>query len=158
MIALLAVAYWKKGDRSRAFGLVERVLSIARPEGYIRLFVAEGRDMQTMLTEFLSKTRRRAPTKERSLAPYVTSILRAFGPTAPAVPDQAEAAEIACILTGREAEVLRLLPSALSIEGIARELYVTVNTVRTHLKHLYEKIGAHSRPEALARARELGLL
>jgi LuxR family transcriptional regulator, maltose regulon positive regulatory protein len=57
-----------------------------------------------------------------------------------------------------EARVLRLLQTSLSAPEIARELYVSVNTVRTHMRHLYDKLGAHRRLEALDRARALGLL
>jgi LuxR family maltose regulon positive regulatory protein len=57
-----------------------------------------------------------------------------------------------------EARVLRLLQTSLSAPEIARELYVSVNTVRTHMRHLYDKLGAHRRLEAIDRARALGLL
>jgi LuxR family transcriptional regulator, maltose regulon positive regulatory protein len=54
--------------------------------------------------------------------------------------------------------VLRYLPTNLSAPEIAGELYLSVNTVRTHMRHIYEKLGAHSRTEAVERARALGLL
>jgi ATP/maltotriose-dependent transcriptional regulator MalT len=57
-----------------------------------------------------------------------------------------------------EARVLRLLQTGLSAPEIARELYVSVNTIRTHMRHLYDKLGAHRRLEAIDRARALGLL
>ncbi len=61
-------------------------------------------------------------------------------------------------LSQAEARVLRLLPTSLSAPEIARELYVSVNTVRTHMRHVYDKLGAHRRLEAINRARALGLL
>jgi LuxR family maltose regulon positive regulatory protein len=61
-------------------------------------------------------------------------------------------------LSQAEARVLRFLPTSLSAPEIARELYVSVNTVRTHMRHLYDKLGAHRRLEAIDRARALGLL
>jgi DNA-binding CsgD family transcriptional regulator len=61
-------------------------------------------------------------------------------------------------LSQAEARVLRFLPTSLSAPEIARELYVSVNTVRTHMRHLYDKLGAHRRLEAIDRARTLGLL
>jgi len=54
--------------------------------------------------------------------------------------------------------VLRYLPTNLSGPEIARELYISPNTIRTHLRHLYAKLGTHSRAETVARARTLGLL
>jgi LuxR family maltose regulon positive regulatory protein len=61
-------------------------------------------------------------------------------------------------LTDRELEVLRLLAAGRSTPEIARSLYVEVNTVRTHVKHLYGKLDVHSRDQAVWRAREMGLL
>ena len=61
-------------------------------------------------------------------------------------------------LSQAEARVLRLLQTSLSAPEIARELYVSVNTVRTHMRHVYDKLGAHRRLEAIDRARALGLL
>ena len=61
-------------------------------------------------------------------------------------------------LTGAEAGVLRYLPTNLTVSEIAGELDVTVNTVKTHVRHIYLKLGAHRRSEAVERARALGLL
>jgi LuxR family maltose regulon positive regulatory protein len=61
-------------------------------------------------------------------------------------------------LTGRELDVLRLLPSALSIQEIAAELYLTGNTVKTHARSIYRKLGAHSRADAVLVARSRSLL
>jgi LuxR family transcriptional regulator, maltose regulon positive regulatory protein len=61
-------------------------------------------------------------------------------------------------LSQSETRVLRYLPTNLSAAEIANELYVSYNTVRTHITHLYAKLGAHRRTEAVARARALGLL
>ncbi|HUT19608.1 MAG TPA: LuxR C-terminal-related transcriptional regulator, partial [Anaerolineae bacterium] len=61
-------------------------------------------------------------------------------------------------LTTREMDVLRLLNTALSRPEMARELQVSVNTVRTHVKRIYGKLGAHNRADALGRAEELGLV
>lgn len=71
-------------------------------------------------------------------------------PGEPAWPDEP--------LTDSEARVLRYLPTHLGAPGIAAELYVSANTVKTHLRHLYRKLGAHSRQEAVQRARAIGLL
>jgi LuxR family maltose regulon positive regulatory protein len=61
-------------------------------------------------------------------------------------------------LSEAELRVVRFLPSNLKASEIANELFVSPNTVRTHLRHIYTKLDAHSRGEAVARARELGLL
>ena len=61
-------------------------------------------------------------------------------------------------LSDSELRVLRYLPTNLSVREIARELYVSHNTVKTHISHLYAKLGTHTRAEVVARARALGLL
>jgi ATP/maltotriose-dependent transcriptional regulator MalT len=74
----------------------------------------------------------------------------------PANGTQARAVGAKCVTP--RARVLRFLPTSLSAPEIARELYVSVNTVRTHMRHVYDKLGAHRRLEAIDRARALGLL
>ena len=61
-------------------------------------------------------------------------------------------------LSPRELDVLRLLPTFLSSTEIAHKLYISRNTVRSHIGHIYDKLDVHSRAEAVARAQELGLL
>ena len=61
-------------------------------------------------------------------------------------------------LSAAELRVIRYLPSNLKAPEIASELFVSTNTIRTHLRHIYAKLGAHGRGEAVARARGLGLL
>jgi LuxR family maltose regulon positive regulatory protein len=76
----------------------------------------------------------------------------------PAAPDPRPSEHLPELLSQAEARVLRFLQTSLSAPEIARELYVSVNTVRTHMRHLYDKLGAHRRLEAIDRARTLGLL
>jgi LuxR family maltose regulon positive regulatory protein len=61
-------------------------------------------------------------------------------------------------LSDSEIRVLRYLPTNLSVPQIANELYVSTNTVRTHMRHVYEKLSTHTRADTVARARALGLL
>lgn len=78
------------------------------------------------------------------------------GPPEQAAPAAGPPQDLPEPLSQAEARV-RLLPTSLSAPEIARELYVSVNTVRTHMRHLYDKLGAHRRLEAINRARALGL-
>jgi LuxR family maltose regulon positive regulatory protein len=80
-------------------------------------------------------------------------MLRHAHPYGPIVP-----AAVPATVTWLGLEALRICLTSLSAPEIARELYVSVNTVRTHMRHLYDKLGAHRRMEALDRARTLGLL
>ena len=88
-------------------------------------------------------------------AHYPRKLLAALEPEAA---DAASAAGLPEPLSERELEVLRLIASGKSNRGISSELYVSVGTVKTHINNLYRKLDAHSRTQALARARELNLL
>ena len=61
-------------------------------------------------------------------------------------------------LSDAELRVVRYLPSNLTASEIASQLVISTNTVRTHMRHIYAKLDAHTRSEAVARARELGLV
>ncbi|HJY96378.1 MAG TPA: LuxR C-terminal-related transcriptional regulator [Streptosporangiaceae bacterium] len=89
-----------------------------------------------------------------SISQVVDLLAQASGPMAP----PAERALPCETLTRCEARVLRYLPTNLSTREIANELYLSANTVKTHQRHLYQKLGASSRSEAVERARDLGLL
>jgi LuxR family maltose regulon positive regulatory protein len=98
----------------------------------------------------------RHPRHRTAHATLLTTILDLLDGTAPqsrrATPQLREP------LSQAELRIVRFLPSNLKAPEIASELFVSANTVRTHLRHIYAKLDAHSRGEAVARARELGLL
>jgi LuxR family maltose regulon positive regulatory protein len=97
--------------------------------------------------------------RQRTAHPaLIRKIIITLGGTTPAAPAADPAQPLAEPISQAEARVLRLLQTSLSAPEIARELYVSVNTVRTHMRHLYDKLGAHRRLEAINRARALGLL
>jgi LuxR family maltose regulon positive regulatory protein len=125
---------------------LERALSLAEPEGYVRLFVEGGERIAALLKAAL----------KRGIAPaYTRKLLAAFGPPetkAPAHPDLIEP------LSDRELDVLRLLRSDLGGPEIARELRISINTMRTHTKNIFEKLAVNNRRSAVHRAEELNLL
>jgi LuxR family maltose regulon positive regulatory protein len=145
--ALLALAFQIQGDVDQALSALERALSLAEPEGYVRTFVDEGEPMARLL--------RRALT--RGIAPgYTGRLLAAFAESAPpAVPETQVLVEP---LTERELEVLRLIAAGLSNREIAQELVVAVSTVKSHINHIYGKLDAKSRIQAVAKARKLDML
>jgi LuxR family maltose regulon positive regulatory protein len=124
---------------------LERALRLAEPEGYVRVFVGEGAPMATLL-EALS---RQQPTWL-----YPRRLLDALREGVAEPPRQ----RLVDPLSARELDVLRLLASDLDGPAIARELVVSLNTVRTHTKSIYAKLGVNSRRAAVTRARELDLL
>jgi LuxR family maltose regulon positive regulatory protein len=146
ILALQALADQMRGDIAAALVRLERALTLAEPEGYVRIFVDEGRPMAALLG---------AAAKRGIARSYVRQLVAAFGEAedrAPARPVLIEP------LSERELDVLRLLGTDLDGPGIARELVVSPNTMRTHTKNIYAKLGVNSRRAAVRRADELGLL
>jgi LuxR family maltose regulon positive regulatory protein len=129
-----------------AAGSLTRALQFAAHERYIRCFVGAGDAMKDALRH------RRAGED----APFVRELLSAIGETA--VPRVASSDNLREPLTEREEAVLAFLPGWLSNREIAAELYVSVNTLKTHLKSLYRKLEATSRHDAVVRSKALGLL
>lgn len=165
---LRARAFQALDDPARSFAALERALTLAEPSGYIRTFVDEGEPLGRLIASFRSRIEKqsRGPYEKQheytGLCEYTGRILAAFSPPATSVSSpsaiQDRKSETPGLLSAREMSVLRLLPSELSTAEMADELVVSVNTLRTHLKSIYDKLGAHSRYEAIARAKELGLL
>jgi LuxR family maltose regulon positive regulatory protein len=134
-----------RGDVPAALAPLRRALSLAEPEGLVRVFADEGRPLGTLLRAVADRGPARA---------HVHRVLHALdGPavTRPVQPGLVDP------LSSRELDVLRLLASDLDGPGIARELFVSLNTVRTHTKAVYAKLGVNSRRAAVRRAEELGL-
>jgi LuxR family maltose regulon positive regulatory protein len=143
--ALLAHA---QGNSDAALGSLTAAVAQAEPEGVIRPFVDEGEPMAALLADL-----RGAPRDGRGPA-YLDTLLAAF-PGGHLAPHRTGLIEP---LTERELEVLRLVAGGRSNAQMAAGLFVEHSTVKTHLIHLYRKLGVHSRVQAVARARALGLL
>jgi LuxR family transcriptional regulator, maltose regulon positive regulatory protein len=144
---LEAIARDALGDSRAAASALERALDLAEPDGVLLWFVLHP-------TPGLLERHARHGTAHAALIADIVSLLAGrrsapppAGPQPPLEP-----------LSDSEIRVLRYLPTNLSMRQIASELYVSHNTVRTHITHLYAKLGTHTRAEAVARARALGLL
>lgn len=147
LLILKALAHRVKGDIPQALKSLERALSLAQPEGYVRLFLDEGAPMAELLRHAGS----------HGIAPkYVAKLLSEFNKDAGATP----AAQQPLIepLTERELEVLCLMADGLTNQLIAKKLVVAMGTVKAHTASLYRKLDVTNRTQAVARARELGLL
>jgi LuxR family transcriptional regulator, maltose regulon positive regulatory protein len=136
------------GEREAAGRALERGLDLAEPAGLLFPFLLYP------MPELLERHARQG-TAHPAL---VRKIISALGERTPAMPAAGQPQRLPEPLSQAEARVLRLLQTSLSAPEIARELYVSVNTVRTHMRHVYDKLGAHRRLEAIDRARALGLL
>jgi LuxR family maltose regulon positive regulatory protein len=152
-LALQAVALWAENKADQALSALERALSLAEPEGYVRTFVDED--------VLMAKLLRRAAAQGIALD-YVNRLLAAYGEpeymsTGVKIPHP-HAQPLIEPLSERELEVLRLLTTSLSSTDIAAELVISVSTVRSHIKSIYGKLNVHRRADAVHRAKELGFL
>ena len=143
-LVVQALAHHARGDVTRALESLARAFESAEPEGYVRIFADEGPSMAALLME----------AARRQLAPTYVSLLQAAFASNRPIRRQG----LIEPLSERELEVLRLLATEMSGPEIAGHLVVSLNTVRSHTKSIYAKLGVSSRRAAVRRAAELGLL
>lgn len=163
-LALQALGLHAAGDRAGALARLVRALTLAWPEGYVRVVADEGPAMGSLVGALLGAGRRaRPPGAEQIPIDYLGRLLRAVraapaGARPDAQPPTRMAATLVEPLTDREFRVLEMLAAGKRNREIADELVVTLGTVKKHLTHTFEKLGAASRTQAVARARQLGLI
>jgi LuxR family maltose regulon positive regulatory protein len=145
ILVLQALALQAPGHIPAALTCLERALTLAEPEGYVRVFVDEGPPIGSLL---------RAVEKQGTTRNYVRRLLAAVSQTRQDSPVRQALIEP---LSERELDVLRLLGTELDGPAIARELMVSLNTVRTHTKNIYTKLAVTNRRAAVRRAAELDL-
>jgi LuxR family maltose regulon positive regulatory protein len=142
VLVLQSVACQERGDVPAALVPLQRAVTLGEREGFVRVFADEGPRLTTLL---------RALPKQAG----VRRLLAALSPT-PGKP--AQAGGTLERLSERELDVIRLLATDLDGPGIARELVVSLNTVRTHTKSIYAKLSVNNRRSAVRRAKDLHLL
>ena len=136
------------GDRFAADASIERALELAEPDGVILPFTL------APVRELLE----RVPRHRTAHATILTTILDLLASAGRSLESRGEPRSLIDELSEAELRVVRYLPSNLKMREIASELFVSANTVRTHVRHIYAKLDVHNRGEAVARARELRLL
>ena len=147
ILVLQALALQMRGDTpAAALVPLERALALAEPEGYVRIFVDEGSAIAGLL---------HAAAQRRIAPDYIRQLLAAFDKTEDRTPLNQELIEP---LSERELDVLRLLGTDLDGPEIARQLTVSLSTMRTHTRSIYSKLGVNNRRAAARRADELDLL
>jgi LuxR family maltose regulon positive regulatory protein len=165
ILILQALAFQAAGDATRATTTLKRALTLGEPGGFIRTFVDEGPPMARLLAQLGGHGAAQA---------YITQIRDAFqakevavgttddrARTKKGVPSSVVHGPPSTLvepLSERELEVLQLVADGLTNQEIASRLFVSLNTVKAHTRNIYGKLGVHSRTQAAATAREIGLL
>ncbi len=139
------------GETERALSTLNKALTLAEPEAFIRVFVNGGEPVRSLLCEL---------EKQKTAMPYTRKVRQSMDdPEEVGVTARVGSSEsLIEPLTEREMEVLRLLATHLSSTEIAGQLVIATSTVRSHIKNIYSKLRVHSRTEAVEKAREIGLL
>jgi LuxR family maltose regulon positive regulatory protein len=151
----------KRLNNDRAIELLEGALTLAEPQGYMRMFIDEGEPMREILTLLYEEVRkRRMGDADGVTVEYLNRLLTALTAETAAKKgiDEGAIPGIDEPLSERELEVLRYLATSLTSTEIAQELFISPNTARFHIKNIYSKLGAHQRAVAVERARDLGLI
>jgi LuxR family maltose regulon positive regulatory protein len=163
------VALHAHGEKEQALQLLGEALALAESGGFIRIFVDEGEPMRLLIMDFRLWIEKQAREGHQSIE-YVDKLLAAFAQIVP-VP-QSEVSSPTPLRSGdyslkstmveplsqRELEVLRLIAQGLSNREIGERLFLALDTIKGHNRRVYDKLQVQSRTEAIARARELGLL
>jgi LuxR family maltose regulon positive regulatory protein len=154
----LSLAFHALEENKRAIASLGHALSRCAPEGYQRLFLDEGQPMKELL---------QSAQKAGIQTGYVSQLLTAFeteslgefpGEKYDKRTAVGQSQTLPDPLSNRELQVLRLLATNLTSTEMAEELYISVSTVRTHIKNIYSKLDVHRRYEAVERGKELGLI
>ncbi|HEX9028920.1 MAG TPA: LuxR C-terminal-related transcriptional regulator, partial [Anaerolineales bacterium] len=153
---LRSLALVSQGAVQKAEADLEHALALAEPEGYMRIFLDEGQPMRRLLAQWLARA------GSGPLRDYAVRLLSAFDAEAQPVPGRHEKAspqgDLVEALSQRELEVLHLIASGRTNQEIAGQLFVAPGTVKAHTASIYRKLDVANRTEAVARARQLGIL
>ncbi len=146
ILILQALAFQGRKETERALAALERALSLAQPEGYVRMFLDEGEPMTRLLCQVQSRQ-----VGSGYAAVLLSKIGKISAMTQPSMQLLIEP------LTAREVEVLKLINTGSSNQDIAEQLVISIPTVKRHISNIYTKLGVKSRTQAIAIAKELRL-
>jgi LuxR family transcriptional regulator, maltose regulon positive regulatory protein len=148
--AIRAAALWQMGEKDNAITCLSGTLRLAQGQGFIRVFAGAGEPLIPVLSGC-----RKAIHLDEGLKAYILQMSNAIRKQPP---ERAKVFRLAFPLTNRELAVLRLMAEGLSNPEIAKRLYVSPGTVKTHVSHIYDKLEAQSRTEAVVKAKDLEII
>jgi LuxR family maltose regulon positive regulatory protein len=152
ILVIQVLAYEAQGNISSAQELLERALTLAKPEGYVRLFINEGTPMAQLLSTIAA---------HEIMPNYAGTLLAAFEDEGQRSLDNAYDPPVQPLvdpLSKRELEILTLIAAGLKNKEIAEQLFISLNTVLYHIKNIYSKLGVNKRTLAIAKAKEINLI
>ncbi|MGK7397320.1 MAG: LuxR C-terminal-related transcriptional regulator [Candidatus Cyclobacteriaceae bacterium M3_2C_046] len=147
ILLLSARACFKKHETEKSNELLQQALSIGQNEEFISTFIHEGEDMEQMLKSFTGQNKNKAIASS-----YLNKLLAAFGEI------KNENNSPLDLLSQRELDTLQLIAQGMTNQDVADQLFISLNTVKTHLKNIYLKLEINKRTDAVSKARQLGLL
>jgi LuxR family maltose regulon positive regulatory protein len=155
VLVVKALALHAHGEMDKAVQLMDEALALAQPGGFVRVFVDEGAPMARLLAEAAAHT---------MLPDYAGRVLAVCETEQPRSDDRAHrpparaAQPLSGLLSQREIDVLRLMTEGLSNREISERLFLALSTVKGHNQTIFSKLQVQRRTEAVARARDLGLV
>jgi LuxR family maltose regulon positive regulatory protein len=150
-----ALAANAQGEMEVAKKSIGRALKLAAPENYQRIFLDEGQPMYTILRATAAGL---SDVLDERTKLYIAQLLLAFQTDLPrSAQDQFDSSKLVEPLSEREMEVFKLLENGLSNQEIAEQLFISMNTVKAHLKSIYSKLEVSNRVQAIAKGREIGI-
>ncbi len=159
--ALQALAYQKQHATRKALQALEQALVLGEPERYIRSFVDKGPALRDLLKTLLAQqTAARAPSSYPVSTHYLHQLLTAFGASEDLQPPRERAQSGTGSIKGlskREIEIIHLIVSGLSTREIAAKIILAENTVKWHVRKIYEKLQVHNRAQIILKAQKLGI-
>lgn len=151
---LKARSYFRDSNKTDAINSVISALFLAQEEAFIRIFLSEGEDIKTMIKEIhqekLTKTSNSLDLVSKK---YLEKLILAYGCDA-----EQKTNAVDNIISKRELDTLKLIAENFTNQEIANRLFISLNTVKTHLKNINIKLEANNRTEAVTRAKEIGVL
>ena len=150
ILIVQALVHQAAGDNASAVVSLKRALDLAEPEGYLRIFVRDGEALAGLLQNI-----------EHEYGQRILAAITAGQADSPAGQHQDNVHERGGLvdpLSERELEVLHLIAEGLKNQAIADKLFISLHTVKVHAKRIYAKLGVSSRTQAVAKAKESGIL